>query len=76
VNTFCSGNLIIHLIEQVHHTDHIWTVQRLLAYQVPLSPWESPKQRGRPLEENSGTHQEMVSITTFDCGATTELMHT
>jgi transposase-like protein len=29
-------------------TDHIWTVQELLAYQVPLPPWEPPKQRGRP----------------------------
>ena len=29
-------------------TDHIWTMQELLAYQVPLPPWEPPKQRGRP----------------------------
>jgi transposase-like protein len=29
-------------------TDHIWTVQELLSYQVPLPPWEPPKQRGRP----------------------------
>lgn len=29
-------------------TDHIWTVQELLAHQVPLPPWEPPKQRGRP----------------------------
>lgn len=29
-------------------TDHIWTVQELLAYQVPLPPWEPPKLRGRP----------------------------
>ncbi len=29
-------------------TDHIWTVQELLSYQVPLSPWEPPKRRGRP----------------------------
>jgi transposase-like protein len=29
-------------------TDHIWTVQELLAYQVPLPPWKPPKQRGRP----------------------------
>ena len=29
-------------------SDHIWTVQELLAYQVPLPPWEPPKQRGRP----------------------------
>jgi hypothetical protein len=28
-------------------TDHIWTVQELLAYQVPLPPWEPPKRRGR-----------------------------
>ena len=28
-------------------TDHIWTVQELLSYQVPLPPWEPPKQRGR-----------------------------
>lgn len=29
-------------------TDHVWTVKELLAYQVPLPPWEPPKQRGRP----------------------------
>jgi transposase-like protein len=29
-------------------TDHIWTVQELLSYQVPLSPWKPPKRRGRP----------------------------
>ena len=29
-------------------TDHIWTVQELLSYQVPLPPWEPPKRRGRP----------------------------
>ncbi len=28
-------------------TDHIWTVQELLSYQVPLPPWEPPKRRGR-----------------------------
>ena len=29
-------------------TDHIWTVQELLSYQVPLSPWKPPKRKGRP----------------------------
>ena len=29
-------------------TDHIWTMQELLAYQVPLPPWEPPRRRGRP----------------------------
>ncbi len=29
-------------------TDHIWTVHELLSYQVPLSPWEPPRRRGRP----------------------------
>jgi transposase-like protein len=29
-------------------TDHIWTMQKLLSYQVPLPPWELPKRRGRP----------------------------
>jgi transposase-like protein len=28
--------------------DHIWTMQELLSYQVPLPPWEPPKRRGRP----------------------------
>jgi len=28
-------------------TDHIWTVQELLSYQVPLPPWEPPKKKGR-----------------------------
>jgi transposase-like protein len=32
-------------------TDHIWTVQELLAYQVPLPPWEPPRQRGRPSKQ-------------------------
>ena len=29
-------------------THHIWTVQELLSYQVPLPPWEPPKRMGRP----------------------------
>ena len=29
-------------------TDHLWTVQELLSFQVPLPPWEPPKRRGRP----------------------------
>ncbi len=29
-------------------TDHIWTMQELLSYQVPLPPWKPPKRRGRP----------------------------
>jgi transposase-like protein len=29
-------------------TDHIWTMQELFSYQVPLPPWEPPKRRGRP----------------------------
>ena len=29
-------------------TDHCWTLQDLLAYRVPLPPWEAPKRRGRP----------------------------
>jgi len=29
-------------------TDHIWTVQELLSYQVPLPPWIPPKRRRRP----------------------------
>ncbi len=29
-------------------TEHIWTIQELLSYQVPLPPWEPPKRRGRP----------------------------
>lgn len=28
-------------------TDHIWTVQELLSYHVPLLPWQPPKLRGR-----------------------------
>ena len=28
-------------------TEHIWTVGELLSYQVPLSRWEPPRQRGR-----------------------------
>ena len=29
-------------------TDHCWTMQELLSYQVPLSAWVPPKRRGRP----------------------------
>lgn len=29
-------------------TEHIWTVQQLLSYQVPLPPWQPPRRRGRP----------------------------
>lgn len=29
-------------------TDHIWTVEELLMYKVPLPRWQPPKQRGRP----------------------------
>jgi transposase-like protein len=29
-------------------TDHIWTVQELLRYQVPPAPYVTPKRRGRP----------------------------
>lgn len=28
-------------------TDHVWTVEELLGYQVPLPRWEPPKRRGR-----------------------------
>ncbi len=29
-------------------TDHLWTVEQLLSYQVPLPPWNPPRRRGRP----------------------------
>lgn len=29
-------------------TDHCWTIQELLAFHVPPSPWSPPKRRGRP----------------------------
>ena len=29
-------------------TDHVWTVEELLRYQVPLPEWVAPKRRGRP----------------------------
>jgi transposase-like protein len=29
-------------------TDHCWTMQELLTYQVPLPRWVAPKRRGRP----------------------------
>ena len=28
-------------------TDHVWSVQELLGYRVPLPPWRPPKRRGR-----------------------------
>ena len=36
-------------------TDHRWSVQELLSYQVPPAPWVAPKRRGRPPRQ----HQEM-----------------
>jgi len=63
VYNFCephqSLRMILHLPNNRRHwvqrtpaiaagiTDHIWTVQELLSYQVPLPPWEPPKRRGR-----------------------------
>ena len=32
-------------------TDHIWTVQELLSYQVPLPPWRPQMKRGRPSKQ-------------------------
>ena len=29
-------------------TDHCWTLQEVLSYQVPLPAWVAPKRRGRP----------------------------
>jgi hypothetical protein len=29
-------------------TDHPWTLQELLSYQVPPPAWVAPKRRGRP----------------------------
>jgi len=29
-------------------SDHCWTMEELLTYQVPPPPWRPPKQRGRP----------------------------
>jgi transposase-like protein len=33
-------------------TDHLWTVEELLSFQVPLPPWAPPKRRGRPSKVN------------------------
>lgn len=32
-------------------TDHCWTMQELLSYQVPLPAWVPPKRRGRPPQQ-------------------------
>jgi transposase-like protein len=37
-------------------TDHCWTVQELLSFHVPPSPWTPPKQRGR----RSGALQRLM----------------
>ncbi len=29
-------------------TGHIWTMEELMRYQVPLPEWVTPKRRGRP----------------------------
>jgi len=29
-------------------TDHLWTAEELLNFQIPLPPWTPPKRRGRP----------------------------
>jgi transposase-like protein len=34
-------------------TDHCWTLQELLRYQVPLPAWVAPKRRGRPSKQLS-----------------------
>jgi transposase-like protein len=33
-------------------TDHRWTMQELLSYQIPLSPWVASRRRGRPPKQN------------------------
>jgi len=32
-------------------TDHVWTVDELLRYRVPVPRWTPPKHRGRPSKE-------------------------
>jgi transposase-like protein len=39
-------------------TDHVWTVQEVLRYQVPPAPYVAPKRRGRPPKLRS----EVVSL--------------
>ena len=33
-------------------TEHVWTMQELLSYQVPLPEWVAPKRRGRPPKQS------------------------
>ena len=30
-------------------TEHVWTMEQLLCYQVPPPPWQPPRRRGRPV---------------------------
>jgi transposase-like protein len=42
-------------------TNHRWTMDELLRYQVPLPPWVAPKRRGRPPKQ--APHSAMVVAT-------------
>ncbi len=33
-------------------TDHVWELEELLRYQVPLPEWVAPKRRGRPPKQS------------------------
>lgn len=42
-------------------TDHRWTMQELLSYQVPLPAWVAPKRRGRPPKHAQAPAQEVAA---------------
>lgn len=49
---------------------HIWTVQELLSYQVPLPPLEAAEAERKTIKAYSETHQPMDPMTMIKCRAT------
>src|SRR5215475_4814200 len=54
VYNFCTPHESLHTVQKTTPamaagiTDHCWTMQELLSFQVPLPRWGPPKQCGRP----------------------------
>ncbi len=42
-------------------TRHVWTMQELLSYQVPLPEWVAPKRRGRPPKQPRQTVERLAA---------------
>ncbi len=51
-------------------TDHLWTVEQLPSYQVPLSALAAAPATRKGFCENQGTYLALSFMTTLNCGAT------